>query len=345
MNVRKLLVYSLLFSLPLTAFTSTANAAPAKKITAGQAKVIYEKAVKATNAWIDKYPFVITSSLTDGSKVIEKQIVTRDSYSQIKDEEFGNYNGVAIISGESLFASGSKFPLKSFELEIAANLGLITDAKFTRYNLPLPSFTNSVLNESTIMRIKPRTGDFGVYVMRHKPNCVLSVQSKEQLLSCRYYVDSIDDVKKNLNEVTYTISSGRFSKMVETFYDGTKITTTYKSFKGMIALPTGPFLEYKGVFNDPSFARAQSLYYAENELAKIVGHANALAAYDDRDYASFEDWKITAKQWRFKLYDRGMEYDTFIDTELLKVCAVFTAEGARLELVSCESLGFELIQL
>jgi hypothetical protein len=66
-----------------------------------------------------------------------------------------------------------------------------------------------------------------------------------------------------------------------------------------------------------------------------------MAAFESRDTPNIEDWKIVAEREDLNLYERGIGYKTqLVSQDLTDVCGVFITGGAKLELVSCESLGF-----
>jgi len=341
MFIGKFLPFTLLIAFIFPFTTTSVHAAPAKKITASQAKIMYNKAVFSSKAWINVTPMQISKTLSSGSKVLAQQTVIRDSKGVVKAEDVGSKKGVAYYDGDWVYASGSKEPIGSFELEIANKLGLNSSAEFRRFNTKSITSYNIDFGGSAVLGLEPIDGDFGFHFINNKPSCYLSEKSKEKLLSCRYFVESKDNVKKKANEITYTIVSGRFTKVVEVFYNGNKETTTYNTYKDLITLPVGPFLDYDAVLNNFEYKYTKDLKDVKFESSRIISHLKLVATTAGRALPNLDDWKLIAKEYDLLMYDKGVGYTVRLGLpERVKVCIVFTEEGGRLELVSCESLGF-----
>ena len=344
LNVRKYLTTGLTLAILASLIVTPAEAASEKKLTSGQAKVIYEKALKATSTWMDKNSFEVTTinSFMGETRSIDR--IRRDSAKRI--ETFYTDEGVATYIGSQIYLTMNDSTLVDFERELAVDNGLNLTAKFARVNAAKLGVA-AESRENLIKDAKPEFyGSIFSYVNENTKYCTIKSVGKDQIIYCKFSFDNFlgdpaKPVDEHVVEQSSTISSGKLVKEVAVYDGKEQIVTTYKAFKGSVKAPSGPYLEYDIILDDPRYERAESVYQAQRALFSLVREASAIAAFENKDHPSAEDWKVVAKEQGLKLYDRGIGFEIeMASSGVLEVCGVFTDEGARLETASCASLGF-----
>ena len=344
MHTRKYFTTGITFALLAAVIVTPAEAASEKKITSSQAKVMYEKALKATSSWMDKSSFEVTTTNSYMGETRSIDRIRRDSAKRI--ETFYTDEGVVTYIGSQIYLTMNESTLVDFERELAVDNGLNLTAKFARVSAAkLGDAAES--RENLIKDAKPEFyGSNFSYVNENTKYCTIKSVGKDQVLYCKFSFDNFlgDPAKPvvvHLVEHSSTISSGKLVKEVAVYDGQEQIVTTYKAFKGSVKAPSSPYLEYDKILVDPRYERAESVYQAQRALVSFVREANAIAAFESRDRPSAEDWMIVAKEQGLKLYDRGVGFEIeMASSGVLEVCGVFTDEGARLESASCASLGF-----
>jgi hypothetical protein len=289
---------------------------------------------------MDKNAFEVTKVDSWEGLTRNSSRILRDSAKRITTS--GTGNGTVILIGSKLFLTMNDETLAPFERELATKLGLNLAAKNARVTAANLKMEASILRDATINDAKPEYwGSALEYVLGHANYCTIKNTGKDLLLNCKMVIDNTGLGEKQTIDHTTTISGGRLVKEAA-LYDGKTLkSTTYKTYKGTVKAPKGPYLEYDLILTNPGYEQAASIYEAQLMLNSFAREAKAMAAFESRDTPNIEDWKIVAEREDLKLYDRGIGYKTqLVSQDLTEVCGVFITGGAKLELVSCESLGF-----
>ena len=339
--LKKLMVAALAAVLVTPAVAASAATPPAKKITITQGKKIYDKAVKATNAWLAKNPHTITVRNEDKSypdQPVDTRLITIDRDANIFLIEDGVEN---YIIGETLYLENVEGELAGYEIEIAEDLGLNVDAKYAIIN---PRLLDIDYPFEELRSMYHKVDDIGFTGDREgaKTTAVTYLKSG----STEFLTVTLQFPAKNGSPSAKRVLSTRIERGIITSSTDTntskgesyKVTTTYKLFTGTVSAPAGPYLEWDKVYLDPRYQKATDLQIASLTLISYVREAQALAAFEAIDKLTIEIWKIVAEDANnMVVYDKGVEF-SYSDGK--RACGVFTDEGADLELSTCTELGF-----
>jgi hypothetical protein len=145
--------------------------------------------------------------------------------------------------------------------------------------------------------------------------------------------------------ITIKIVNGLITSTV-TKYGKSVDSKTLKAFSGSITPPSGPFLEWNKVYNDPQFNIGATQLIASHQLQAFVRETLALAAFKGHTELTLLDWAAGIEDSDGVLYDKGIGF-TVDDknNKAFEVCGVFKGNDAVLEMSSCTSLGFTLAQV
>ena len=341
---KKTITVGLVTALLAAISVTPAEATSTQKLTPAQAKVVYEKAVKATSLWMDKNPFEVKTIDIYKGKTQQSFYYKKDSAKRLETYEL--YDGTAIYAGSEVYLTMQEDTLVPFEKDLATDLGLNQTAKFGRATATALGIDSKEIHDITIKEAKPEFwGSQFESVIREGKYCTLKSSGKDQFLNCQMTYENFAGKKQVATNIS-TISGGRLLKEVYT-ENGRTMTTEYNSFKKSVKVPSGPYFEYDIMLNDPRYEQALYLYQTQLKLDAFIREAKFLAAFKDREVPNLNDWQDIAKEQGLKLYDRGIGFETYPSSkEMVEVCGVFTAEGAKLEILSCTSLGFtELLEV
>jgi hypothetical protein len=340
--LKKLTVVALVASLVSPVVTASAATSPAKKISISQGKRIYDKAVKATNAWLQTTPHTTTILTEDNSNketLIESRSVTIDRNGNLL---LGEEDNMYLI-GETMYVENTNPDLSDYELEIATDLGLDINASYAIMHPILLGADYSLDEIRAAYRI---VDDQGFTGNRKDPKSTSVTYRKtgttEHLtVTLQYAAKNGSPAEKRVLvtkiERGIITASSETNTLPDEIY---KTTTTRKAYSGTIVAPAGPYFEWDQVFLDPRYVVGTDQLRARATLDMLVREAKALAAFVGHDTPTFEEWILIAEDdATIELYDKGIEF-SYSDDSGKRACGVFTDEGADLELSTCAELGF-----
>ena len=335
---KKTIAASITISLLAAISVTTAEATSTQKLTPAQAKVVYEKAIKTTSLWMDKNPFEVKTIDIYNGKTQRSFYYKKDSAKRLETYEL--YDGTAIYAGSKAYLTMQEDTLAPFEKDLATDLGLNQTAKFGRATTTALGIDAKEIHDIIIKEAKPEFwGSQFESVIRKVKYCTFKSSGKDQFLNCQMTYENFAGKKQVATNIS-TISGGRLLKEVYS-ENGRTMTTEYNSFKKSVKVPSGPYFEYDTMLNDPRYEQALYLYQTQLKLDSYIREVKFIAAFKDRELPNLNDWQDIAKEQGLKLYDRGIGFETYPPSkEMVEVCGVFTAEGAKLEILSCASLGF-----
>jgi hypothetical protein len=320
--------------------TSPAHASSGKSVPLSQVEKLYDKAAEATAGWMSKNPFeVLTVNAYKGEKTSWYSII-RDREGRVK--EAGSEQDTIVYVGSKAYVTMSERTLRPYEQQLATELGLNVKAKVLRAGAASlgVSYTNSRIDLPE--EAKPEMiGSQYEIMMNNNPTCMVRSSGKQQVLKCTTKTKNPLVDETWVTVYAYTISSGRLVKEDVTTDGDIRTTMTYKPFNGRLITPKGPFLEYDTLVAHPNYGPAAIAFESQQMLDSFVREAEAYAAFNGNDRPGEAEWKEVAESQSLHLYDRGVGFRVMFRAEQpVEVCGVFTEEGARLEISSCDSLGF-----
>ena len=339
---KKLIVVALTATLMIPVASTSAASPTAKKISLSQGKKIYEKAVKATNAWLKNNPSTTAYRSVDSSnaqEVFDNRSVSVDSVGNIfLDEEEDTY-----LIGENMYVEYIYNELADYELEIALNLDLQVNANFMIMPLSLfgEGYSSAEIRNSFLEFDDP---GFTGYIKGAKSTTVAyrKTGTSEYLTVTLHY--AVKDDSFAGKRVLFTkIEEGIITANSETVTfpgESYKITTTRKKYSGTIAPPAGPYFEWEKMYLDPRYGAERDKQKARAILDIYVREAKAIAAFEAIGNPTIKEWELVAKgDATVVIYNKGIEFSYSNDDEK-RACGVFTEEGADLEMSTCSELNF-----
>jgi hypothetical protein len=340
--LKKLTVAALVATLVSPVAAASAATPTAKKISVAQGKKIYDKAVKATDAWLQTTPHTTTIRTVGNSNkevVLESRSVTIDRNGHLL---LGDGVDTYLI-GDTMYVKNTDPDLSDYELEIATDLGLDVNANFAIMH---PSLFGEEYSLDGIRATYRIVDDQGFTGNRRGARSTTVTYRKtgttENLTVTLQYAAEIGSPAAKRVLVT-KIERGIITASSETnTYPGEsyKTTTTRKAYNGTIVAPEGPYFEWDKVFLDPRYGKGNDQLRARATLDMYVREAKAYAAFEAIYIPTIKEWKLVAEDDNtVVLYDRGVEFG-YSDDSTKRACGVFTDEGADLEMSTCAELGF-----
>jgi len=343
--LKKLIVAALAATLVTPVAAASAATPPAKKISVTQGKKIYDKAVKATDKWLQKTPHTTTIRTLDNSnadEVIESRAVTIDRNGNILLKE----DVEMILLDDAMYAENIDTDLADYELEIALDLGLDINAKYAVIH---PSLIGEDYSLDEIRASYRKVDDQGFTGNREGAKSTTVTYRKtgtiENLtVTLQYAAKNGSPASKRV--LVTKIEGGIITASSETNTypeESYKTTTTRKAYTGTIVAPEGPYFEWDKVYLDPRFENGNDKVVAGVTLDMYVREAKALAAFENYVIPTIKEWKLVAEDDnRIVIYDKGIEFP-YSNNPAKRACGVFTDNGANLELSTCAELGFTKI--
>lgn len=182
MTSKKTITASITIALLAAISITTAEANSTKKLTPAQAKVVYEKAIKATSLWMDKNPFEVKTIDMYNGKTQQSFYYKKDSAKRLETYEL--YDGTAIYAGSKVYLTPQEDTLVSFEKDLATELGLNQAAKFGRATATALGIDAKEIHDIIIKEAKPEFwGSQFKSVIREGKYCTLKSGGKDQILN------------------------------------------------------------------------------------------------------------------------------------------------------------------
>jgi hypothetical protein len=341
-NLRALVAISIavvtLSSLTLPAQAATGSS---KSLNSAQARKMYEQVAKSTVKWVSSNPHEWSKRWSTGDEWVDRTtvVVDRDGDFRLTDNSETTY-----LIGETLYSSFKREDLADYEYEIAVDLGLAVDAKYATISPSLldPEFNYDGYRQNFMGQELPSWAE------------LTGIDAKPTKISYRkngkVETLSITSGKKtasggSLFTANVQIERGRVSSLKfdrTSSSDEYHSTITWKPFAGNIVAPSGPYLDWNKVYEDPRYRTSSEQAVARATLNQMYREAMAIAAFDGRDVLNADDWAEAASTSAdVVMFDRGFEFSIFPDVDrAVKVCAVYTENGARAEVRTCSELGF-----
>ena len=343
--MKKLMVAALAATLVTPVAAASATTPTAKKISVTQGKKIYDRAVKATDKWLQTTPHTTTIRTLDNSnedEVIESRAVTIDRNGNILLAEEVDM----ILFDDVLYAENTNTDLAYYELEIALDLGLDINAK---YAVMHPSLLDADYSLDEIRASYRIVDDQGFTGNREGAKSTTVTYRKtgttENLtVTLQYAAKNGSPASKKVLVTKIERGIITASSETNTFPEESyKTTTTRKAYTGTIVAPEGPYFEWDKVYLDPRFEKGTDKLIARVTLDMYVREANAYAAFESVEKPATEIWKMVAEDnSSIVIYDKGIEF-SYSENPVKRACGVFTKDGADLELSTCAELGFTKI--
>ena len=340
--LKKLMAAALVATLVTPVAAATAATPAAKKITVAQGKKIYDKAVKATNMWLKKTPHTTTWRYEDIAGD-SRQLLTWSASIDRDGNLFTVDNGKeAYLIGETYYTEDDLGDFEEYELEIAEDLGLDLDARFTVMN-PLIHDPEYPLDD---IRAAYRAIDDAGFT-GERPGAKTTTVTYRKTGSTEILTVTLTYGAKKGSPAAKIVLITKIERGIITSTtdvdttDGetTRSTLTYKPFTGTIVAPAGPYFDYDKFYLDPRYGKPSDKTVAAATLYSFVREAQAIAAFDVLGKVTVETWKLVAEdEETMVVYDKGVEFSYSNGSK--RACGVFTDEGATVELSTCAELGF-----
>ena len=343
--LKKMTVVALVSTLATIASPLAAASAASptvKVISVSQGKKIYEKAAKATNAWLQKTPHttvVRNEDKTQPDQSVSIKLYTIDSNNSIfiggDDEEL-------YIIDDTLYAENVEGNLADYEVNIIEDLSLNLNAKYAVMH-PLildPSYTLERLRMEFSEEV-----EFSFTGNRNDAKTTKVTYRKSgstEFLTVTLLFPAMFGSPASKRVLNTKIESGVITATTETNIstdENYKVTTNYKLFTGTIVAPAGPYLDWDKVYLDPRYGIQTDEKIAGLILNSYVRSVQATAAFESLGTITIGTWKTATEDENVLLFDKGVEFSYSNDKEK-RACGVFTETGAYLEMSTCSELGF-----
>lgn len=341
-NLRAIIAISIA-ALTLSSLTLPVQAATgsSKSLNSAQARKIYEQVAKTTAKWVSSNPHVWSKRWDTGDDWVDRTtvVVDRDGDFRLTDNSETTY-----LIGETLYNSFKREDLADYEYEIAVDLGLAVEAKYAAFNPSLldPEFNYDGYRQNLMGQELPSWAELtGIdakptKISYQKNGSVetLSISSGKKTASGGSLFTAKVQIERG------RVSSLKFDRV--SIRDESHKTITWKPFSGNIVAPTGPYLDWSKVYEDPRYRIFSEQALASGTLNQMYREAMVIAAFDERDKPNAEDWAEAASIYAdVVMYDLGFEFSIFPDLDrAVKVCAIYTEDGVRAEVRTCSELGF-----
>lgn len=342
-NMLKKLVVVVLVAMLVSPVVVASAATPAeKKLSVAQGKKIYDKAVKATSAWLAKTPHTKTLRIED-STLPDRRVSTRSETIDRNNNMFFDEDGrKSFFIGDTLYSENTEDELSDSERAIAEDLGLNLDAKYLSME-PLLVNPDYPLNElRAVFRLwtgqsftGERAGTKVTAVTYRKTGSteLLTVTLSYAAMNGQQ-AKGVFTTKIERGLITATTASETSAG------DKYKLTTTLKAFSGAFIPPAGPYLDYTRIALDSRYGSDSDGKSSDAALQYYIREAKAYAAFEGVEKLTIAIWELLAKDVDdIVVYDKGFEFSYGPDNEK-RACGVFSDEGADLELSTCADLGF-----
>jgi hypothetical protein len=344
-TLKKVMIVALVAALASSTVGASAATPDAKKISVAQGKKIYDKAVKATNAWLTKTPHTTTyrsEDISDDDQDVDTRVVSIDGDKNVLIVEDGVET---YLIGDTYYVEYDEGDLSDYELELAQDLGLNLDTKYAIINPLLLDPDYSFEDDRNVYNEVNDRGFTGNRKDARSTTVTYRKTGSTEILTVTLQYGAKKGSPSEKQVLTTKIERGRITALSDTYIssgESFKVTISYKPYIGTIIAPAGPYLEWDKVYLDPRYSKMTDEKVAGLVLESYVREAKAIAAFEGLDELTIEVWTILKENYDdMVLYDRGIEF-TFSsdDEEEKRACGVFTDYDALLEMSSCAELGF-----
>lgn len=335
-------IVTIVLSFLLVSLAIPAQASTSRVVKQSEAASVYAKAVKSTWSFVSKKPFSQTITEVYNGKTTNIEVLKIDSAGNA--EESNTDDGSSFYIGDMMYGSTKGADYQDYQMEIIQRLGLDYKLPYASINAkeidPMYNISRSVSDFRD--SLYPDTDLITNYSAKDtKFSLSKSVNTTTLTISSKAYNSPIGRIEARL--ITIKIVNGLITSTVTKYGSKSVKTKTLKLFSGTISAPSGPFLEWNKVYNDPQYNIGATKLIASYELKALVRKVLAYAAFNGNTAPTLEDWALAIEDIDGVLYDKGIGFTVSdVKGNPIEVCGVFKVNDAVLEMSSCASLDFNI---
>lgn len=308
-----------------------------------EAEALYKKAASKSADFVTSKPFVFTVTDYYDGKVTDVD--------QLKVDSLGNSFENGMDSGSTfyidgfIYASTKVAKFEDYEMEIINDLKLDINLPYAEINgkdldssydstYASETFRNGAKPDYTL--ISYTDPKYNKYEIKKSGSNTFITITQKKVKGVLGFEEVRLTTVNIVNGIIVSTSVKVGSKSLR--------TNVLKPFTGLIVKPAGPYLDWGKVYKDPRYNIGAAKQLAESDLRYILRGVQAVAAVNNRTDLTQADWIEGISQTKGTLYDKGVGF--FVDpseSNPVEVCGVFNGNDAVLEMSSCTSLGFKVV--
>lgn len=308
-----------------------------------EAEALYKKAASKSADFVASKPFVFTVTDYYDGKVTYVNQLKVDSAGNSFDN--GTDSGSTFYIDGFIYASTKVAKFEDYEMEIINDLKLDINLPYAEINgKDLDSgYDSTYVSETFRNGVKPNYTLISYTDLKYNKYEIKKSGSSTFITITQKKVKGVLGFEE-VRLTTVNIVNGLITSTSVKVGSKSLRTSVLKPFTGLIVKPAGPYLDWGKVYKDPRYNIGAAKQLAESELRSIVREVKAVAAFNGHTDLTQADWIEGFSRTKGTLYDKGVGF--FVDpseSNPVEVCGVFNGNDAVLEMSSCSSLGFKVV--